>query len=122
MYYVCYVLLYCIIFAFGAAIGSFLNVCIYRLPKEESLWRNNSHCMPCGTPIRKRDLLPVPVFLKKALALGKSLLTGINSTDIGDFCIFKPKQTMLSANYLLTDDIVFKLYQQIIHIIDAPCR
>lgn len=39
MYYVCYVLLYCIIFAFGAAIGSFLNVCIYRLPKEESLWQ-----------------------------------------------------------------------------------
>ncbi len=57
MYYVCYVLLYCIIFAFGAAIGSFLNVCIYRLPKEESLWRNNSHCMTCGTPIRKRDLI-----------------------------------------------------------------
>ena len=42
MYYLCYALLYCIIFAFGAAIGSFLNVCIYRLPKEESLWRNNS--------------------------------------------------------------------------------
>ena len=59
MYYVCYVLLYCIIFAFGAAIGSFLNVCIYRLPKEESLWRNNSHCMTCGTPIRKRDLIPI---------------------------------------------------------------
>ena len=37
MYYLCYALLYCIIFAFGAAIGSFLNVCIYRLPKEESL-------------------------------------------------------------------------------------
>lgn len=51
MYYLCYALLYCIIFAFGAAIGSFLNVCIYRLPKEESLWRNNSHCMTCGTPI-----------------------------------------------------------------------
>ena len=59
MYYICYVLLYCIIFAFGAAIGSFLNVCIYRLPKEESLWRNNSHCMTCGTPIRKRDLIPI---------------------------------------------------------------
>lgn len=59
MYYLCYALLYCIIFAFGAAIGSFLNVCIYRLPKEESLWRNNSHCMTCGTPIRKRDLIPI---------------------------------------------------------------
>ena len=53
------------------------------------------------------------MFLKKALALGKSLLMGINSTDIGNFCIFKPKQTMLTANDLLTDDI---------HIIDAPCR
>ena len=59
LYYLCYALLYCIIFAFGAAIGSFLNVCIYRLPKEESLWRNNSHCMTCGTPIRKRDLIPI---------------------------------------------------------------
>ena len=59
MYYLCYALLYCIIFAFDAAIGSFLNVCIYRLPKEESLWRNNSHCMTCGTPIRKRDLIPI---------------------------------------------------------------
>ena len=55
MYYLCYALLYCIIFAFGAAIGIFLNVCIYRLPKEESLWRNNSHCMTCGTPIRRNS-------------------------------------------------------------------
>ena len=59
MYYFCYALLYCIIFAFGAAIGSFLNVCIYRMPKEESLWKRNSHCMTCGTPILKRDLIPI---------------------------------------------------------------
>ncbi|WP_177436719.1 A24 family peptidase [uncultured Ruminococcus sp.] len=59
MYYFCYFLLYAIVFAFGAAIGSFLNVCIYRLPKNESLWRNQSHCMTCGTPIRKRDLVPI---------------------------------------------------------------
>ena len=59
MYYYCYVILYCVIFAFGAAIGSFLNVCIYRLPKEESLWKQNSHCMTCGTPIQKRDLIPI---------------------------------------------------------------
>lgn len=57
--YYCYAVLYLIVLAFGAAIGSFLNVCIYRLPKEESLWRNNSHCMTCGTPILKRDLIPI---------------------------------------------------------------
>ncbi len=59
MYYFCYALLYCIIFAFGAAIGSFLNVCIYRLPKDESLSKQNSHCMTCGTRIQKRDLIPI---------------------------------------------------------------
>ena len=46
-------------FLFGAVVGSFLNVCIYRLPKEESLTKSNSHCMKCGTPILKRDLIPI---------------------------------------------------------------
>lgn len=59
MYYFCYAVLYCIIFAFGAVIGSFLNVCIYRMPKEESIWKQNSHCMTCGTPIQNRDLIPI---------------------------------------------------------------
>lgn len=59
MYYLCFVFLYMIIFMFGAAIGSFLNVCIYRLPKEESLTKVNSHCMSCGAFIKKRDLVPI---------------------------------------------------------------
>lgn len=46
-------------FLFGAAVGSFLNVCIYRLPKEESLIKSNSHCMTCGEFIKKRDLIPI---------------------------------------------------------------
>ena len=51
--------IYLFIFLFGACVGSFLNVCIYRLPKEESLIKSNSHCMKCGTPILKRDLIPI---------------------------------------------------------------
>lgn len=50
---------YVFVFLFGVCIGSFLNVCIYRLPLGESLIKSNSHCMTCGTPIRKRDLIPV---------------------------------------------------------------
>lgn len=59
MYYFCFAVMYVVIFMFGAAIGSFLNVCIYRLPKEESLIKVNSHCMSCGAFIKKRDLVPI---------------------------------------------------------------
>lgn len=54
-----YLFLYFMVFCFGIAIGSFLNVCIYRLPKEESLVKGASHCMTCGEKIKKRDLVPV---------------------------------------------------------------
>lgn len=47
------------VFLFGITIGSFLNVCILRLPKGESLITNNSHCMTCGTEIKRYDLIPV---------------------------------------------------------------
>ena len=42
----------------GACIGSFLNVCIYRIPKNESIVSPGSHC-GCGQPIQWRDNIPV---------------------------------------------------------------
>ena len=54
-----YLAVYFIIFVFGACIGSFLNVCILRLPKDESLIKGASHCMTCGEKIKKRDLIPI---------------------------------------------------------------
>lgn len=53
------VTVYIFVFLFGITIGSFLNVCILRLPKGESLVKNNSHCMTCGTQIKRYDLIPV---------------------------------------------------------------
>ncbi len=43
---------------FGACIGSFLNVCIYRMPKNESIVRPGSHC-GCGQTIAWYDNIPV---------------------------------------------------------------
>lgn len=50
---------YTVLFLFGISIGSFLNVVILRLPRNESLIKRSSHCMTCGTKIRARDLIPV---------------------------------------------------------------
>src|SRR5262245_5781171 len=46
-------------FAVGASIGSFLNVCIYRLPTDESVVRPASRCPQCATPIAWHDNVPV---------------------------------------------------------------
>lgn len=43
----------------GLAIGSFLNVVIWRVPRRESLVRPPSHCPSCGTRIRTLDNIPV---------------------------------------------------------------
>ncbi|MFW6147885.1 MAG: prepilin peptidase [Thermodesulfobacteriota bacterium] len=47
------------IFALGAIVGSFLNVCIVRLPKRESLIHPSSHCPYCNKPIRFYDNIPI---------------------------------------------------------------
>lgn len=44
---------------FGLAFGSFLNVCIARLPGHESLVHPRSRCPRCGTPIRSSDNIPI---------------------------------------------------------------
>ena len=44
---------------YGAAIGSFLNVVAWRLPKGESLVKPRSRCPSCGTEISARDNIPV---------------------------------------------------------------
>ena len=50
---------YMIVFIFGIVIGSFLNVCIYRLPLGESVVSAPSHCMGCGGKLRWFDMVPV---------------------------------------------------------------
>ena len=50
---------YTMVFLFGISIGSFLNVVIIRLPRQESLIKRSSHCMTCGAKIRAIDLIPV---------------------------------------------------------------
>ena len=55
--------LYIIIFLYGIVIGSFLNVCIYRIPKKENIVKIRSHCMQCDRDLRWYELVPLFSYL-----------------------------------------------------------
>ncbi|MBP1757388.1 MAG: Prepilin peptidase [Firmicutes bacterium] len=48
---------------FGLLIGSFLNVCVYRIPRRESVVVGRSHCPDCGHTLGPADLVPVLSYL-----------------------------------------------------------
>jgi len=54
------------LFILGTQVGSFLNVCIWRLPRGESIVQPPSHCPRCDTRLRALDLVPLlsQVFLR----------------------------------------------------------
>lgn len=52
-------MLFGIVALLGLAVGSFLNVVIYRLPRGESLVRPGSHCPQCGAAVRNRHNVPL---------------------------------------------------------------
>ena len=57
------ILLYVCIFLYGIVIGSFLNVCIYRIPMKQDIVKVRSHCMTCGYQLKWYDLVPLFSYL-----------------------------------------------------------
>ncbi|SCY98463.1 prepilin peptidase [Alkaliphilus peptidifermentans] len=52
-----------LIFIFGLLIGSFLNVCICRIPEEKSIAYPTSHCTKCRFHLKPMDLIPIFSFI-----------------------------------------------------------
>lgn len=90
------------VFVVGSAIGSFLNVVIYRLPRRMSLSKPGSHCPKCGRPIRWYHNLPIAGWL---LLRGKcydckasispryplvELAIAVLFVAIAYFCVYRP--------------------------------
>lgn len=55
--------IYLIVLILGLLIGSFLNVCIYRIPRGENIAFPPSHCPACGNRLKPIDLVPLLSFL-----------------------------------------------------------
>jgi leader peptidase (prepilin peptidase)/N-methyltransferase len=111
----------------GAMVGSFLNVCIFRLPKDESIVTPGSHCPHCHHPIQFYDNIPLISYLvlrgrcrycKKSISVQYPLIEGI--TAISSLFLFL--RYGLSWSYLfyfsfvasLITITVIDLYHQII--------
>jgi leader peptidase (prepilin peptidase)/N-methyltransferase len=61
-------------FAWGALWGSFVNVVVYRVPREMSVVRPGSHCPGCGAPVAAYDNIPILSWL---LLRGKARCCGV---------------------------------------------
>lgn len=54
-----YIPIYILTLIYGILIGSFLNVCIYRIPKKENIAIVRSHCMTCSHQLKWYDNIPL---------------------------------------------------------------
>ncbi|MDH5767635.1 MAG: prepilin peptidase, partial [Nitrospirota bacterium] len=54
---------YIIVFLFGSIVGSFLNVCIYRIPRNLSIIIPSSRCPSCDNPLKPWDNIPLLSYL-----------------------------------------------------------
>ena len=93
----------------GLAIGSFLNVVIYRVPRDESLLRPGSHCPRCDTPIRARHNVPLLGWLLlrgKCAACAAPISVRYPLVELGTAALF----VAVTARFGLTPELPAYLY------------
>ena len=66
--------IFILLFVLGCCVGSFCNVLILRIPKEEEFVKTPSHCMSCGHELKWFELIPVISWL---LQKGKCRACGV---------------------------------------------
>ncbi|MCR4434242.1 MAG: prepilin peptidase [Clostridiales bacterium] len=98
-----------LILCMGLIIGSFLNVCIYRIPLGESVVEPPSHCTNCGTRLKPVDLVPVLsfMFLKgKCRYCGAKVSARYPAVELITALVFM----LLFSRYGLTVDFLAAIY------------
>jgi len=100
------------LFIFGLSIGSFANVCIYRLPKKESVVSPVSYCTACLVPIRPLDNIPIISYL---------VLRGRCRDCNNNISVIYPVIEIITALLLLTGFFKFGLtFDFLVYFVLAP--
>jgi leader peptidase (prepilin peptidase)/N-methyltransferase len=103
--------IYAIVVAvFGLAVGSFLNVCIHRIPRGESLLYPPSRCPGCGVPLRWFDNVPVVGYLwlrGRCRACRTSISLRYPVVEILTMAVFLLHYAMFGWSALLAVRLVF---------------
>ena len=105
----------------GLAIGSFLNVVIWRVPRRESVVRPPSHCPQCDTPIRPLDNIPVLSWLVlrgKCRHCGNPIPIRYPLVEAGNGVLFAAMAARFGASWELPAYLVFTAALVAISMID----
>jgi leader peptidase (prepilin peptidase)/N-methyltransferase len=113
------------LFVLGLAVGSFLNVCIHRVPRKESIVSPGSRCPACGYSLRWFDNVPV---LSYALLLGRCRQcgTGISMrypiVEVLTGVVFAAHYFALGPDILLVPRLLFASALIVLFAIDLEHR
>ena len=95
---------------FGLAVGSFLNVVIYRVPRKESVVRPRSRCPGCGTQLAERDNVPVVSWLLlrgKCRTCGEPISGRYPLVELLTGALFAAAALRFGADWVLPAYLVF---------------
>lgn len=106
----------------GLAVGSFLNVVVYRVPRKESIVAPGSHCPRCNAAIAGRDNIPVVswVLLKGRCRRCKAPISvRYPVVELGTAALFAGTAARLGANWALPATLCFVAGVLALAVVDA---
>ena len=113
--------LYTIVFIFGAIIGSFLNVCIYRIPAGLSIVKPRSRCGSCERTLSALDLVPILswVFLKgRCRTCGVKISIRYPLVEALEGALFLVIFARFGLSYLTLTSWLFAAFLTVVYFID----
>ena len=114
-----------LLIAFGLVVGSFLNVCIYRLPRGQSIAWPASHCIACGRTLRWFENVPVIGWLLlrgRCRTCGERISVMYPAVELVTPVLFLVEYWQLGWQPLLAVRLVFACAMVVLFVVDLQHR